>query len=367
MKLTLQLQLLPNAEQKRTLLETIERFNAAASFAAKVGFEAGVYSQPSIHKRCYAEIRERFGVSAQMAVRAISKAVEVFKRDKSKCPVFKKRGAITYDQRVLSFKGLDKVSLWTLAGRMVLPLVYGEYQAERFDRLKGQVDLTYRNGQFYLYATVDVPEEAPIEVKDWLGVDLGIVNLATDSDGTIHTGEKVEQVRQRRHRGRRSYQRTGTKRAKQRLKQLAGKEANFRRNENHRIANWLVQTAKDTGRGIGLEDLKHIRDRTTVRAKDRAKHSGWAFAQLQAFVTYKAREAGVPVLVVDARNTSRTCSQCGHCDKANRKSQDVFLCGHCGFSTNADQNASRNIRDRATVRWPDLVASDDPRLEPSGS
>ena len=55
------------------------------------------------------------------------------------------------------------MSLWTLAGRMILPLAYGEYQGQRFDRIKGQVDLVYRDGRFYLYATVDLPEAAPIE------------------------------------------------------------------------------------------------------------------------------------------------------------------------------------------------------------
>ncbi|MGE5755107.1 MAG: hypothetical protein ACM35G_05245 [Planctomycetaceae bacterium] len=92
MKLTIQLRILPNADQKATLLSTMERFNEAASFAAKVGFEASVFSQPSIHKRCYGEIRDRFGLSAQAAVRAIGKAVEAFSRDKSKCPEFKPRG-----------------------------------------------------------------------------------------------------------------------------------------------------------------------------------------------------------------------------------------------------------------------------------
>jgi putative transposase len=363
MRLTLQLQLIPTAEQKDVLLSTMERFNAAASFAAKVGFEAGVFSQPSIHKLAYAEIRERFGLSAQMAVRAIGKAVEVFKRDKETCPAFEPRGAITYDERILSFKGLDKVSLWTLSGRMVFPLVYGEYQGQRFDRIKGQVDLVYRGGMFFLYATVELPDEAPIEVKDFLGVDLGIVNIATDSDGNTHTGGSVEKVRHRRHGSRRSYQKTGTKSARRRLKRMARREANFRRNENHRIANELVRLAKDTDRGIALEDLKHIRERTTVRAKDRAKHSGWAFAQLQSFVCYKAKLAGIPVVFVDARDTSRTCSVCGHCEKSNRKGQSEFACQHCGFSENADRNAARNVRDRAVVKRLDLAANVDPGLE----
>lgn len=363
MKLTIQLQLMPTPEQKATILSTMERFNAAASFAARAGFEAGVFSQPSIHKLAYAAIRERFGLSAQMAVRAIGKAVEVFKRDKKSCPVFKDRGAVTYDERILSFKGLDKVSLWTLAGRMVLPIAYGRYQGERFGRLKGQVDLVYRGGMFFLYATVDLPEPPPGGVTDFLGVDLGIVNLATDSDGNTYSGEAVERQRRRRHESRRSYQKTGTKSAKRRLKRMARREANYRRNENHRIANGLVRLAKDTDRGIALEDLKGIRERTTVRAKDRARHSGWAFAQLKAFVEYKARLAGVFVVTVDARNTSRTCNECGHCEKANRKSQSEFCCLHCGHSTNADVNAALNVRDRAVVKRPDLAVNADPGLE----
>src|SRR5579863_10545117 len=110
MKFTMQLKILPTKEQSAVLLDTMARFNAAASYAARVAFDAGVFSQPSIHYRCYAQIRQRYGLSAQMAVRAIGKAVEVFRRDKTKCPTFRPDGAITYDQRILSFKGLDRVS-----------------------------------------------------------------------------------------------------------------------------------------------------------------------------------------------------------------------------------------------------------------
>jgi IS605 OrfB family transposase len=351
MKLTLQMQVLPTADQKAVLLETMERSNAAASLAAEVGFDAGVHSQPSIHKRCYAEIRERFGLSSQMTVRAIGKAVEAFAtlraKGRKECPEFRPRGAVTYDERILSFKGLDKVSLWTVEGRMILPLVYGEYQGERLGRLRGQVDLIYRDGKFFLYATVDMPEDAPIEVEDFLGVDLGIVNLARDSDGGKYSGEEVEKVRRRHHRNRMRAQRKGTKGAKKRLKRLANREARFRRHENHVISKELVAAAKGTGRGIGLEDLSGIRERTTVKARQRARHSGWAFFQLRSFVAYKAKQAGVPVVLVDPRNTSRACSACGHCEKANRKTRDQFECRHCGFSEDADLNAARNIASRA--------------------
>ena len=69
----------------------------------------------------------------------------------------------------------------------------------------------------------------------------------------------------------------------------------------------------------------------------------WAFADLAAKIFYKAAEVGLPVIFVDPRNTSRTCSECGHCEKANRKSQSKFECLNCGFCANADKNAACNI------------------------
>lgn len=200
MKLTLQLKLLPTSDQHTALLETMHAFNAAASYAARVGFEAGVFTQLSIHRRCYRELRDRFGLSSQMAVRAIGKAVEVFKRDRTVCPVFRADGAMTYDHHLLAWKGPTHVSLLTLQGRQRVAMIYGEYQAGYMDRLSGQVDLVYRQGQWYLYATIVLPDPTPIEPTDFLGVDLGVINLATTSDGTTHSRHNIYDAEHREER-----------------------------------------------------------------------------------------------------------------------------------------------------------------------
>lgn len=121
-RLTLQLRLLPTAKQSAQLRATMRAFNAAASYAARAGFAAGVFSQPSIHKLCYYDLREKFGLSSQTAVRAIGKAVECFSRDKAVCPVFWPDGAMTYDSRLMSFKGVDTVSTLNACVVRHLPL-----------------------------------------------------------------------------------------------------------------------------------------------------------------------------------------------------------------------------------------------------
>ena len=356
MKLTVQLKLVPTAAQHPALLATMRAFNAAASSAAQVGFEAQVFSQQAIHARCYRELRDRFGLSSQMAVRAIGKAVETFRCYRTVCPTFRPDGAMTYDERLLGWKGPAHVSLLTLQGRQVVAMVYGAYQAGFLPRLKGQVDLVYRDGTFYLYATMDVPEETPRQPTRFLGVDLGIVNIATDSDGHSYTGETIEGVRARAATARQTYQSTHTKSAKRRLQTMAGRQARFQRWANHGLAKRLVAYAKDTQAALVLEDLTHIRSRMTVRRGQRSKHHNWSFRQLRDFVTYKAKQLGVFVVFVDPRNTSRMCHRCGFVEKRNRRSQAEFSCLRCGHTAHADINAARNLATRGAVSRPDLVA-----------
>jgi len=98
-----------------------------------------------------------------------------------------------------------------------------------------------------------------------------------------------------------------------------------------------------TARGIVLEDLSGIRERVRLAKAQRQQLHSWAYAQLRDFVTYKAASVGVPVEVINPRNTSRTCYPCGHVDKANRITQDRFVCRVCGHVDQADHNAALNI------------------------
>jgi len=277
----------------------------------------------------------------------------VGRRQRTKNPTRFSRGSVK------SFKGLDRVSLLTLDGRKLIPVRLGDYQRARMDRRRGQADLLYRNGAFYLALTVDAPEPEPDDPTGVLGVDLGITNLAVDSDGETHSGEAVERSRKRYERIRRKLQPVKTASARKRKKKLGNREARFKRDTNHRISKALVRKAKDTNRAIALEDLRHLRGRTTVRKSQRSRHSKWAYAQLRDFLEYKARLAGVPVYMVDPRNTSRTCSECGHCEKANRRSQAEFICRSCGFVAAADHNAAINIAARVAVMLPKVSDGQD--------
>jgi predicted transposase len=113
MLLTLQVGLETDDQQKGILLETMERFNSACTYLASLGKCTNKYE---LQKKAYRELRERFGLNAQMTICAISRVVETWKARPESPPKFEPRSAITYDQRVLSFKGLDRASISTLKG-----------------------------------------------------------------------------------------------------------------------------------------------------------------------------------------------------------------------------------------------------------
>ena len=356
---TLIIRLYPSEEQHQALLETMHRFNEACNYIAVIAFSIMSANKIKLQQIVYRDVREKFGLSAQLTIRAISKVAEAFKRDKSIKPEFRPDGAIVYDQRVLSWRKLEAISILTISGRQTIPFRIGDYQKVRLNNIRGQADLILRNGIFYLAVVVEVPEPSKIDAVGTLGVDLGIVNIATDSDGQSFSGKQVDKVREKNATLRTNLQESGTKSAKRHLKKLSNREARFHRDINHIISKKIAAKAKDTRQAIALEDLKGIRKSVTVRRKQRSRFHSWAFYQLRSFIEYKAALAGIPVILVDPRGTSHICPECGHNEKGNRPDRNTFRCVQCGFSGCADHVAAINIAARAVEVNQRIVACDE--------
>jgi IS605 OrfB family transposase len=353
MKLIAQVKLQPTEEQADGLRDTFLAWSNAANYISDQAWMRKSFRKYDLHHATYYEIRERFGLAAQAAIRVIAVVADAYKLDKRTKRTFRKMGAMTYDNRILTWN-LEKstVSIWTIDGRIRdMPFVCGDRQRKMLESLQGEADITFRNGDYYINQTCNIVEDDEFDPDGFLGVDMGLVNVATDSDGNNHSGAQMLSMRKRRRRQRKRLQSKGTKSAKRVLRRLSGKEQRFATNENHRISKEIVNHAKRTGQGIALEDLKGIRGRVRLRRKQRTDLHSWSFGQLQRFIGYKAQLVGVPVMHVNPAYTSQTCSCCGHISRSNRKSQSFFKCVSCGFAANADKNAAVNIG-RAAVNQP---------------
>ena len=355
MRLVAQVKLLPRPDQAAVLRQTLKVANAACDYISGEAWDRRVFGQFALHRLTYHQVRERFALSAQVTVRCIAKVCDAYKLDRRARRTFRPTGSIAYDSRILRWKvAASEVSIWTVAGRQTIPFVCGERQRALLATQQGESDLALVKGKWYLFATCNVEEPEPRDVSGVLGCDLGIVNILTDSDGTVYSGKAVEESRRTFAHHRRNLQRKSTHPARRKLKKIRGKQARYQKDMNHRISKAVVQNAEDTHRAIAIEELGGIRDRVTVRRRQRAQLANWSFAQLRGYLSYKAKRAGIALVAVDPRNTSRQCPVCGHIEKANRSSQSVFLCRSCGHAGLADHIAAQNIafRARAAVNLP---------------
>lgn len=170
MKLTAQAKLLPTAEQAQALRETLECANAACNYISAWAWEHQRFGQWALHRALYYDVRQRFGLSAQMTVRVLAKVADAYKLDRKTQRTFKATGSIAYDDRILRWLlGESAVSIWTTHGRLTIPYVCGPRQRELLAKRQGESDLALVDGTFYLFATCNVEEVEPIDMQGILG------------------------------------------------------------------------------------------------------------------------------------------------------------------------------------------------------
>jgi len=172
MKLTLQIKLLPSDSQTKSLLGTLTEANLACNKISEAVWEEKLFNQFKAHRLVYHDIRKMFNLSAQMVIRCISKVIDAYKLDRKKKRHFKPYGAITYDPRILSYKG-EVASIWSIDGRLKIPFIC--HNKKLLPYIKGEADLVTKKGKWYLFQTVEVSEEDIKDVEDFIGVDFGIV------------------------------------------------------------------------------------------------------------------------------------------------------------------------------------------------
>lgn len=339
MKLTLKIKLLPTDEQVELLLSTIKEANMVCNVISEIAWEEKIFNQFKIHHKCYHQFKKSSQLSAQILIRCIAKVSDSYKISRKVKREFRPLGGISYDSRVLNYKPNDIISIWCIGGRQKIPFVC--HNRNYLPYIKGEADLVYKKGKFFIMQTVEVPDEDIKDVEEFIGIDMGLIDIATTSNGDFFNSKQLQEYREKRQKVRSSIQSKGTKGAKKLLKRLSGKERTHGTIINHTISKKIIELAKSERKGIAIEDLKNIRFSAKKKSKKfRSKVGKWSFYQLRQFLTYKCQLNGVPLIVVPPAFTSKTCSNCFHIGSRIRKQ---FTCNNCNSIFDADYNAAKNI------------------------
>jgi putative transposase len=366
--LTISCKLKVSPSQAAKLDATMDAFVQALNWVNQNTPEK-IVNAVKLQSLCYYEIRARFGLSsnlAQQVCRRVAGSRKVAKQKKRPVKEFKS-GFVTYDARIFSFRQKDwTVSLTTVEGRERFELAIGNYQRGMLagSNPKAATLVKRKDGSYSIQICVEAEPSPPQRTGRVLGVDLGRTDIAHTSDGDNWNGQQLNKVRDHYSRLRAVLQRKASKgtrssrrRCRELLQRLSGKERRFQSRQrcvaktwvNHRISKAIVSRAKATNSAIALEDLTGIRERVNQQPRsktERRRANSWAFYQLRQFLEYKARVAGVSLILVPPAYTSQTCHRCLHIhpDPAQSyRSGKSFKCGHCGWEGDADLNGANVI------------------------
>ena len=293
----------------------------------------------------------------QHALKDLERAYKNFFAKRADFPRFKKKGQSD------SFRYPDpkQFKVDQDNSRVFLPkLGWIHYRNSRImEGTPRNVTVSRSGGHWYVSIQTVREVEQPVHPStSIIGIDVGIANLATLSDGTVfepvNSFKKHQQrlARYQRAMSRKQKFSSNWKKAKSKVQKLHTRIANVRKDYLHKTSTTISQNHAI----VCIEDLK-IKNMSksangtiekpgrNVKAKSVLNRSildqGWFEFRRQ--LEYKELWRGGEVLAVPARNTSRKCPICDHISADNRKTQAAFKCTACGHEANADVNAACNI------------------------
>ncbi len=327
--------------KNKLLLQTMKRYSKAIQYIANQGFKAEITNRYKLHHLCYYKARERFKLPSQFVInanRVASQTLKSVKSNKGSKPVFKEIMPLAFDKRTFTFTK-DNVRLSTIKKRIDIPIQIPKYYI-KYLSWNYQTALLVLDKKDRMFLNITFSRDINIR-KDsdgfQLGVDVGINHIAVTSNRQFFSGNKVKKYRLKFKRLRAKLQAKGTNSARKLLKKVSGRERRFKAWVNHNISKQIVSNCN--AGTIVLENLKGIRKQRKGK-KFNFWLNGWSFYQLHSFIKYKAEREGIRVINVSPYLTSQTCSKCG---KVGSRSKGFFVCCHCGYSLNADLNASFNL------------------------
>ncbi|MBU0532266.1 transposase [Candidatus Micrarchaeota archaeon] len=337
-----------NVPPSRELIDTMVEFSKATQFAYNYAVKNKIRSWKILHQKTYRKIRAFSKLPSQLSCKAIKYALETKKGCRNRKVNFSKELSIRYDHRSYSFDFSGICSLSTIYGRIRQTLYVPEYYLRTYRNWEIRSATLSKSGKHLslnITVTRNVDVAAHTSNNKVIGIDLGINNLATTSEKQFFKGVKDKLANFQRLKSR--LQSKGTASARRHLKKLSGRQTRFMRSINHEISKLIVSRA-NAGDIIVLEDLYGIRDKSKGRALNRLI-SNWAFYQLKNFIEYKTLRKGAIFISIPSHHSSKTCSRCNETYTKRPKNAGFFKCLNCGYSCNADLNASLNLRGRTNV------------------
>ena len=338
MKRTLKFSLnLANVHKIQALKDLSEEYKKAVNYYLQILSSKGEYilSEEEV-KSFNSSLSYRY---KQCANRQAIKIWKSWRRNKKKGNLPEFDGSLILDSRFIemekaknsTFDYWVKISTLNKGKRILIPVQSYDYANQYFDSWKlvngGRIKL--ENNKWFLLLTFEKETPSKKNKGKAIGVDIGIKKLIITSEGKVY-GKEIEPLMDKIQR-----KEQGSKAFKKALKE-----------RNYYINRTVKKLPFTNAKTVVMENIKDIKRNTKkerrLRKEFRSKFQRWTYPLLFSRINQLCEADGVHFYAVDPAYTSQTCNICGFVHKLNRKGE-IFLCRNCGYTDDADYNASLNI------------------------
>lgn len=300
----------------------------------------------------------------KQSIRDLDKAYRSFFKHESDKPVFKKKGKckVSFYQRTDKFRQVNDTHIKITGIKSYVKIKKCLIPAKVTN-----TRVSYDGKYWYLSYTYNIQEQVSDGINI-IGIDLGIKELATISNGDVYKNinktqeiKKLEKRKKRLQRkvshkydmnkqGKKFIKTENIKKLEQKIRLLDRKLADIRDTYIHTVTKNLVRT---TPKKIVIEDL-NVKGMMKNRHLSKAV-SNQCFHKFRKYLTYKCKMYGVELEVADRfYPSSKMCSCCGNIKKQLSLSDRVYKCEECGIEIDRDYNASINLS-RYDKEWKKIV------------
>ena len=219
---------------------------------------------------------------------------------------------------------------------------YAKQYFKNWQLLKGGRILK-RNNNWFLELTFEKEAPAKKEKGKVIGIDIGIKKFIVTSENKEY-GKDIEKLMDKIQR----------KEQKSKAFKRALKERDYYINKTVKTLPWNKLKV------LIMENIKNIKQNTKKERRlgklFRSRFQRWTYSQLLKRIKLTAEATGVHLQLVNPAHTSQTCSKCGFVHKQNRNGE-IFKCRNCGYTQDADYNASLNILNLGLAQQPMVAGS----------